>query len=325
MIIKHYEISKLHTEKFMFFLFYGKNQGLKEEVVNDNFIGKFKGQLIRYDESEFVNNFDNILEELLNMSLFGEKKNLIISRVTDKVLRYIEIILNKEIRDTKVILKSGILDKKSKLRSLFEKDRNLVIVPFYEDTHKDLYIIVSKFLNKNNIKLSSELINILIDRSSGDRKNLISELDKILNYSKSNKKINYENIKKLTNLSENYAVSELAEQYLMKNTKKVAKILNENNYSNEDCIQIIRTILIKSKRLLGIIEMNNLENNIENVLSKTRPPIFWKEKEGVKIQVKNWKALDLKNKIYEINEIETLIKTNSKNALNLVSDFIVNY
>ena len=325
MIIKHYEISKLHTEKFMFFLFYGKNEGLKEEVINDNFIEKFEGQLIRYDESEFVNNFDNILEELLNMSLFGEKKNLIISRVTDKVLRYIEIILNKEIRDTKVILKSGILDKKSKLRSLFEKDRNLVIVPFYEDTHKDLYIIVSKFLNKNNIKLSSELINILIDRSSGDRKNLISELDKILNYSKSNKKINYENIKKLTNLSENYAVSELAEQYLMKNTKKVAKILNENNYSNEDCIQIIRTILIKSKRLLGIIEMNNLENNIENVLSKTKPPIFWKEKEGVKIQVKNWKAVDLKNKIYEINEIETLIKTNSKNALNLVSDFIVNY
>ena len=208
---------------------------------------------------------------------------------------------------------------------MFEKDRNLVSVPFYEDTHKNLYIIVSKFLNENNIKLSRELINILIDRSSGDRKNLISELDKILNYSKSNKKISFENIEKLTNLSENYAVSELAEQYLMKNKKKVAKILNENNYSNEDCIQIIRTILIKSKRLLGIIEMNNLENNIENVLSKTKPPIFWKEKEGVKIQVKNWKAVDLKNKIYEINEIETLIKTNSKNTLNLVSDFIVNY
>ena len=325
MIIKHYEISKLHTEKFMFFLFYGKNEGLKEEVINDNFIEKFEGQLIRYDESEFVNNFDNILEELLNMSLFGEKKNLIISRVTDKVLRYIEIILNKEIKDTKIILKIGILDKKSKLRSLFEKDRNLVSVPFYEDTHKNLYIIVSKFLNENNIKLSRELINILIDRSSGDRKNLISELDKILNYSKSNKKISFENIEKLTNLSENYAVSELAEQYLMKNKKKVAKILNENNYSDEDCIQIIRTILIKSKRLLGIIEMNNLENNIENVLSKTKPPIFWKEKEGVKIQVKNWKAVDLKNKIYEINEIETLIKTNSKNTLNLVSDFIVNY
>ena len=155
MIIKHYEISKLHTEKFMFFLFY-ENEGLKEEVINDNFIEKFEGQLIRYDESEFVNNFDNILEELLNMSLFGEK-NLIISRVTDKVLRYIEIILNKEIKDTKIILKSGILDKKSKLRSLFEKDRNLVSVPFYEDTHKSLYIIVSKFLNEN-IKLSRELL-----------------------------------------------------------------------------------------------------------------------------------------------------------------------
>ena len=325
MIIKNYEISKLHIEKFVFFLFYGKNEGLKEEVLNDNFIENFKGQLIRYDESEFVNNFDNILEELLNMSLFGEKKNLIISRATDKVLKYIEVISNKEIKDTKIVLKSSLLDKKSKLRIFFEKDKNSVTIPFYEDTHKDLYIIVSKFLNVNNIKLSRESINILIDRSNGDRKNLKSELGKILNYSQSNKKINYENIEKLTNLSENYTVSELAEQYLIKNTKKVAKILNENNYSNEDCIQIIRTILIKSKRLLGIIEMNNLENNIENVLSKTKPPIFWKEKEGIKKQVKNWKAADLKNKIYQINEIETLIKTNSRNTLNLVSDFIVNY
>ncbi|MDC3005515.1 DNA polymerase III subunit delta, partial [Candidatus Pelagibacter sp.] len=168
-------------------------------------------------------------------------------------------------------------------------------------------------------------INLLIDRSSGDRNNLKIELDKIFYYSLSNKKIDFINVEKLTNLSENYAVGELADHYLSKNTRKVAQILNENNYSDDDCILIIRTILSKSKRLLGIIENYNDKNNIDEAISIAKPPVFWKDKEYIKKQVANWREGDLKKKIYEINEIEYLIKTNSKNTLNLVSDFIVNY
>ena len=87
--------------------------------------------------------------------------------------------------------------------------------------------------------------------------NLKKELEKIYNYSISVKNLQHETVKKLTNLSENIDVNELADQYLIKNTKHVTKILNENNYSDEDCMLILRTILIKSKRLLGIIEKNN--------------------------------------------------------------------
>ena len=201
----------------------------------------------------------------------------------------------------------------------------MIITPFYEDDARSLIPIINEFLNKNKIKLSRETINLLVDRSCGDRNNLKIELDKIFYYSLSAKKIDLKNVEKLTNLAENYAVSELADHYLSKNTKKVAQILNENNYSDDDCILIIRTILSKSKRLLGIIEKYNNKNNIDEAISKAKPPIFWKDKENVKKQLTNWKKDDLKKKIYEINEIEYLIKTNSKNTLNLVSDFIVNY
>ena len=105
----------------------------------------------------------------------------------------------------------------------------------------------------------------------------------------------------------------------------VIKILNENNSSDDDCILILRTILNKSKRLLNILENYKKNENLDDVISKTKPPIFWKDKEIVKKQVNSWKLKDLKTKMYQINEVETLVKSNSKNSLNLVSDFIVNY
>ena len=265
------------------------------------------------------------MSELINMSLFESKKILIISRVTDKLLKYIEEIIEKKISDIKIILKSGILDKKSKLRNLFEKNKSLITVPFYEDSDRNLSSILINFLNKNEIKMSRETINFIISRAIGDRQNLKLELDKILNYSLSNKKISFETIQKLTNLSENYNVNELANSYLTKNTTNVAKILNENKYSDDDCILILRTILIKSKKLLDILERYSETNNIEQVITKTKPPIFWKDKESVKIQVKSWEIKELREKIYEINDLEATVKSNSKNLLNIISDFIINY
>ena len=109
-----------------------------------------------------------------------------------------------------------------------------------------------------------------------------------------------------------------------KNKKKLSKILNENNYSNEDCILILRTIMSKSKRLLSILESSKYNKNIDNVIALYKPPIFWKEKETVKKQVNKWVLEDLKNKIYKINDIELLIKKNASTSLNLLSNFIVN-
>ena len=185
--------------------------------------------------------------------------------------------------------------------------------------------ILNEFINKHKLKISRESINLILNRVSGNRENMKTELQKIFHYSLTNKNLTLETIKKLTNLAENYSVGELINEYLSKNTKNVAKILNENNYSDDDCILILRTLLMKSKRLLWIIEANKQVKNIDKVIMNTKPPIFWKEKESVKKQANTWNLRELKNKIYKISEIETIIKKNSKNSLNIVSDFIVNY
>tara|TARA_A100001388_G_scaffold168479_1_gene125879 strand:- start:4086 stop:5063 length:978 start_codon:yes stop_codon:yes gene_type:complete len=325
MIVKVFEFKKINISKFSLFLFYGKNEGLQNEIINKYFLDKFEGQINKYEESEFINNIETITTELLNRSLFDDKRILIISRVGDKIFKYVEELSEKNLDDIKILLKSGPLEKRSKLRNYCEKNKSLIVIPTYEDNENSLSALAISFLNENRIKISRETLNLLINRAKGERQNLQSELDKILNYSQTNKTISFDVINKLSNLSENYEVNELANNYLAKNKKNVSKILNENNYTNEDCILILRTLLNKSKKLLEIIKKNEQLKNIDQVLSSTKPPIFWKDKENIKIQAKSWKLKDLKNKIYEMNNVETLIKSNSKNSLNIISDFIVNY
>ena len=325
MIIKSYEVNKVNIKDYDIFLFYGKNEGLQNEIIEKNFVKGNKGSINKYEESEFINNYETISSEILTKSLFEEEKLLIISRVGEKIFKYIEELLNRNINNIKIILKAGLLEKRSKLRNLFEKNKKLLIIPFYEDDERTLTAQVYEYLKKNSIKLSRETINLLVERSSGNRENLKIELSKIFYYSQSNKEISFETVKKLSNLAENYGVNELADNYLSKNKKNVIKILNENNYSDDDCILILRTILNKSKRLLNILENYRKNENLDDVISKTRPPIFWKDKAIVKKQANTWELRDLKSKMYQINEVETLVKSNSKNTLNLVSDFIVNY
>ena len=325
MIIRHFELKKFNKKSYNLILLHGKNEGLQKEVLSENFINNFDGIVNKYDESDFIYNFETILSEILNKSLFDDSKIIIVSRVSDKILKNIEKIIEKNLVDVKIILKSGVLEKKSKLRNFFEKSKILISVPFYDDNLQTLANLANEFLRKHEIKISRESLNLLVNRSSGSRDHLKLELEKILYYSLSEKNIDFEIIQKLSNLAESHNVSELADNYLAKNQKNVARILNENNYSNEDCILIIRTILNKSKRLLNIVDSYENNKNLDEVISSVRPPIFWKDKDIVKKQATSWKLDDLKKNIYKINEIEAILKTNSQNSLNLISDFIVNY
>ena len=325
MIIKSFEVEKIKSIKNNLILIYGSNQGHKNQVIKELFEKLFEGEVSRFDEHEILNNHEEFISSLMNKSLFDDDKLIIISRASDKVLKFVNEIIERKIEKIKIIINSDNLEKKSKLRSLFEKEKKLTCIPFYEDNDKSLSLIAQNFFRQKNIKVSQEIINLLIGRSRGDRGNLINELNKIENLSITKKSIKIEDILKLTNLSENYSVFELAENYLAKNKKQVSKILNENNFANDECILILRTILNRSKRLLKLKESQIQTGNIDLTISSFKPPIFWKEKNVVKKQIQSWSDEEVKKMIYKINDLEILVKKNSNNSLNFVSDFVSNY
>ena len=323
MIIKSFEIGKINLNKNKFFLLYGVNQGHKNELIEEKFKKSYSDNIYYYEESEILSNEEVFFDNIMTKSFFENEKLIIINRATDKIKNLIEDVLEKDIDDLVLVLNSNILDKKSKLRSLFEKNKETVCIPFYSDNNQILSKMVNNFFQKNKIPISQQSINLIVERSRGDRQNLRGELSKIENFIKNKSKIQVKDILNLTNLAENYDVSELIDNCLAKNNRKTVNILSENNYSLEDCILIIRTFLIKSKRLLKLSKQLQTNKDIENALSSFKPPIFWKDKEIVKQQMRNWTCSNIESLIYRINEVELLIKKNSASSINILSDFII--
>ena len=323
MIIKSFELGKIDLNKNFFFLLYGENEGHKKQIIEEKFKKFYSENIYSYEENEILHSEEMFFNNILSKSFFEKKKLIIINRTTDKIKDIIEEIIEKKIEDLVLVLNASNLEKKSKIRSLFEKNNEIVCIPFYEDSNQTLSSIVSKFFQDNKIPLSQQSINLIVQRCRGDRQNLKNELEKIENFIKNKTTISSEDLLKLTNLAENYSVSELIDSCLSKNKKKTINILNENNYSLDDCILIIRTFLMKSKRLLKLSKEMKNTNNIDGVISTFKPPIFWKDKEVVKQQMKNWSYKNIEKLIYQVSETELLIKKNSKNSINILYNFIL--
>ena len=323
MIIKNFELQKLEKIKVNLVLLYGENEGLKQKIINDFFTKGFDGEIQRYEEEEIFVNYDNFMSSLLNKSFFCDKKLLIFSRTSEKILKFIDEVIKKNLNDIRIIINSKSLEKKSKLRSFFEKEDSCACIPFYEDDEKTLNQIALNFFNKNKVNISREIINIIVQRCRGDRQNLDNELNKISSLLLTKEKISMEDIIKITNLAENYSISELIDNCLAKNINKVNRIINENKFSADECVLILRTLLFKTKRLLELTKKNIENKNIDLTISSFKPPIFWKDKQIVKNQIMNWKIDEVENLIINIKNTEINIKKHATNSLYLVLNFIL--
>ena len=321
MIIKTFELNKKRFDKQDFFLIYGENEGLKKEVI-ENLKKNLNGNIENYDEAQIISNSELFYEKIFNQSLFVKEKIIIINRCSEKIFDLIENILEKEISNIKIILNANILEKKSKLRNLFEKNKELITVPTYKDTSIILAEIAKKFFNNYKVSISQETINLLVSRCNGDRGHLKSELDKILIYMNDKKSINLEEIYKLTNLTENFSINELVDTSLSKHSRKTSEIINESNYKSEDSILILRTFLQKAKRLLSLYEQRNGNANFDSLINNFKPPIFWKDKPIVKRQLECWSKSQIKDLITNINKTEIFLKKNSSVSLMLIFNFI---
>ena len=323
MIIKSYEIKKNKSNliKNNFFLLYGENLGLKKDIKNfitNEVRQKNKStEILSLYESEIINDEDTFFNLIYSGSLFSQKKIITIHESTDKLIDIIKDAQNRYSEDIYLIFFSNILDKKSKLRNFFEKEKQLICIPCYLDNEKDLATIAQLELKKNNIILSRESLNLLIEKSNADRNNLRNEIEKIAAYSLNKKKIEIDEIKLLINFSGDYKSDIFVNECLCGNITQYKKIISELYVNTINQILLLRILSNKIHRLLKIKEQNNDQENLENLLNSCKPPIFWKEKPIIKKQLSIWKLNDLKKIIQDINNTEILCKKNP-NASNSI-------
>ena len=326
MLIKSYEILKKDLNFLNSFLIYGENTGLKQDIVKSVIELKEKKNIkykqFKFEEGEIIKNQNDFFNLIFSGSLFDKKKVIFVNRTTDRLFNLISEISKKDIKDILIFFEADQLEKKSKIRNLFEKDKNLVCIACYQDNNFDLIKIINDEIKQTKIKLSTESINLLIERASGDRNNLRNEVNKLKSFALDKQMVSYDQVKELTNMVGNYQNDYIVNICLNGDKKKLNKILRENNFSFEDFLILLKIFSKKIHRLLKIKIFNRLEKNLDQIFNQIRPPIFWKEKEDVKKQVRLWNEKKLNLIIKKINEIELNCKKNHELATNITLDFL---
>jgi DNA polymerase-3 subunit delta len=323
MIIKNFDLKNKLNQSIHYFLLYGSNAGLINNIVEKDLKPIFSKNVYQYDEQEILNNVVNFNENLLNKSFFENDKLIIINRVSDKILNLIEELSEKKIENIKIILKACTLEKKSKIRKFFEKSNKAIIVPFYEDTLQTITLLIYEFFKEKKIKTTSQIVNLIAQKSRNNREILYNELEKISDYALTCQSLDVVKIKKLINIPEDYKVLEIIDNYLLKDTKKTISILNENNFFNDKNIELVRLFLFSLKRLKNLKVNLQKIKNIDQVLTDFKPPIFWKEKEIIKKQLNSWSLAEIKSMIKRINNLELSIKKNSQISNQIINNFIL--
>jgi len=329
MIIKSYEIKKNKTNLLNnnFFLLYGENLGLKKDIKNfiTNELKKKNDsvEILSLFESEIINNKDNFFNLIYSGSLFSQQKIITIYETTDKIIDIVKETYKKYSEDIYLIFFSNVLDKKSKIRNFFEKENKLTCVACYLDNEKDLATITQLELKKNNINLSRESINLLIEKSNSDRDNIRNEIEKIAAYSLDKEKIELDEVKSLINFSGDYKSDIFVNECLCGNITQYKKIISELYVNTINQILLLRILSNKIHRLLKIKEKTNESNNFETLINTFKPSIFWKEKTIVKKQLTIWKLKDLKEIIPNINNTEILCKKNPQISNSIFMNFFM--
>ena len=327
MITKSYEIQKnpFNFLKYNLFLLYGENNGLKKDIKELIKITLNKKdsstELLSFYENDIIDNEENFYNSIYSGSLFSSKKIININSGTDKIIEQVKNIVDGFPENVFLIIFSDILEKKSKLRNFFETNNNTLCIPCYLDSDIDLKAIAETELRKNDIAVSKESINLLIEKSNSDRHNLKNEIEKIKSFAISKKKIEINEIKSIINFSGNYKSDSLINECLCGNISKYKKILSELYIDTVNYIFLIRILSNKIQRLLNFKNLESNYDSLDNLLNASKPPIFWKEKPIVKKQLTIWNRKDLKATIYEINNTELLCKKNPQISKIIFFDF----
>ena len=321
MILKSLNLDQ--TIKYNYFLIFGENDGIKDELINLNFLSKFKDSNYRTSEKDILANIENFFNHIFTKSFFDNEKLIIVNDVSDKIYETISEIIKKNPPDIKIILIGGLLEKKTKLRKLFEKEKNLVCLPCYKDNLQSISNLIRNFFNERKLVVSQEIINLLINQTNGNRRGLKNELNKIDMFVNGKLKINIKDIQSLVKSDENYDLNELIDSCLSLNKKKTMSILNENNFSQEDNIRILKIFLYKLKRLKNLLSQNKNNNNLDITINNYRPPIFWKDKDILKRQLKIYSLKEINKIIINLNEIELKLKQRPQVSNQIIANFII--
>ena len=325
MILKSFLVEKniKLLDQYFATLVYGENIGMKDDIKNQ-IKSHLKGyEHINFNQDEIIKNEKILDEHIYNTSLFSKKKIIFINEISDKFKDIISTVIEKPNTDLKLFLFAQNLEKKSVLRKMFEKEKDLGVIACYQDNERTLDDYVRKNLQGYN-GVSQQIINFLIKNSGLDRKTLLHEIDKI-KLLFLDKKIQVDKLPELLNNNNNLEFNHIRDYCLGAERENLNKSLGSMIFQNENSFFYLSVLSNRIEKLINVYNEFEKEKNLEIAIDKVKPPIFWKEKPSFHKQFKRWNSQKLQEakKILFNTELQIKKNVNSNNSL-LINSLIIN-
>ncbi len=317
MILKSYLLEKNLSliDNYNLILFYGENIGLKDEFKLNLKKKYYSYEQILFNQDEIIKSEKLLTNQINNVSMFNDNKLIIVNEISDKIFPIIEDIIENSINHTKLVLFAQNLDKKSKIRSTFEKNKKTGIIACYKDNHRTLSEYVREKL-KDYSGASQEIINLLIVNSGLDRKVVFNEIEKIKSLFQK-KKINGEQVLHLLNEENNLDFDDVRDSCLEGDATKLNKNLGIITLQNENTFFYLNSLSQRVQKLSMLIKQNEKDNNMDFAIDNLKPKVFWKDKPIILRQVRKWNynKLEMVKKIIFETEISMKTKMSNYNSI----------
>lgn len=319
MILSFSSVEKTDLSKSSNFLFYGENQGRIEECTSITIesIKKDHGNVnfiyLSSDELK-KGNFRKLIFDSDNNDLFGNKNILIVSMQDQKAAKEIVDTLNEKNQSTvKLIIKSTQLKKNTTLRNFFEKSKNNLIIPCYEETENDKKNIIKKVFNSEKLNISNEEIELLSSLLGNERLEIKNELNKLIIFIKNSKK----DIRGSANIISGHINENISQLIFFLSSKKKKDFLR--NFFNSKDIQNdeIRLINYLSDHFMKILEVKNkIRSGYEKnfAIKSLRPPIFFKYITEFSKQVDLWSDKEIDFFLRKLFQCQSSSLKNSRSS-----------
>ena len=316
MNFKSYLLEKNYSliEKTKSILFYGENLGLKKFFKKFIIENNKNSKAVSFLQDEILSNTNLLFNELNNLSLFEDKKIIFIDNVNDKILKVLEEHLDG-VPNFQLFIFGQILDKKSKLRSYYEKSNIYGLVPCYEDSVITIQKIIQDEL-KNYQGVSSVNINIILEACGNDRVKVYNEIDKIKSFFE-DKKITTNNLSRLLNSPRVDDFNELKDVVIKGNKHETNKLLTSTIIDQDRAVYYLSLINQRFYKIIDIIKAKRERSIIETV-NNIKPPVFWKDKQNIVDQVKMWNLKKIQIILKKIFDLEIILKSSSNINKNLL-------
>ena len=251
-----------------------------------------------------------IVDSAAAIPALGDRRLVLIKGRGTELLAACKLALTEHIEEAIIIVEAHETTTKHALVKLFEGSKTAASIGCYEDSVSDIRALASNMFAADNIKASSDALDIIARRLGSDRGSSRREIEKLVLMAGPNGKLEAEEVHFALGDNAKLAIDDIAEALASGAVARLQQSLQKAWHDDTNAVMIVRGCQNYFQQLgLAGYAMRSGQS-AQNAIRGLRPPPHFKIQNRLQSHLQRWQpqiAMDIVNRL---QDIELQIKSN---------------